>query len=180
MSSLASVLVANAKATPENVVPYPCQISKIVSRIPRTNATYEINADDQLCFTSARGFDLDSRTRSVIRLRALWHGRLRGLILLLLAAITSLLRIARRAWRGCLAVNLLRRVARGLGCSVYGWWRHRTVRATLMLLLRGTKLAWGSVSVGRRSSELIGIVHRASWSSGGASGSWGTGGQRGG
>lgn len=104
----------------------------------REDATHKINADNQLCLASASSFHFNSGARSGVGLRALWNWRLRGLILLLLAAISALLSVARRSRRGSLAVDLLRRVAGGLGCGVYGWWWHGTVWAALMLLLRGT------------------------------------------
>lgn len=64
MSSLASLFVAKANATPENVVPYngqtfPSSQGHISVRGDR--ATYEINADDQLCLASAIPLHLGGR-----------------------------------------------------------------------------------------------------------------------
>lgn len=66
MSSLASVFVANANATPEKVVPY-ILISLAISEIVILTRTYEIYADDKLCLAPTAAINLGS-TRPVISL----------------------------------------------------------------------------------------------------------------
>jgi hypothetical protein len=58
MSSLASVLVANAKATPEKVVPCQTLSQYVCGTID--GATYEVYANNQLSLASARALDLSS------------------------------------------------------------------------------------------------------------------------
>ena len=59
MSSLASVLVANAKATPEMVVPYKSAISALVPCYCCLAGSYKVYANNQLRFTPACTFHLD-------------------------------------------------------------------------------------------------------------------------
>jgi hypothetical protein len=76
ISSLASVLVAKANATPENVVPCKIFVSipmprpDVTGRIV-TRWTYKIYADDELRFTPLAAFYFCEVARPV-GVRALW------------------------------------------------------------------------------------------------------------
>lgn len=56
MSSLASVFVANANATPENVV--PCFQSVQATRAGDIHVTYKVNADYELRFATVATLNL--------------------------------------------------------------------------------------------------------------------------
>ena len=149
------MLVAKAKATPENVVPCQTWVSTCqIVRHTSTAATYKVNSNNQLRLAPARTLYLD-RTGPVVRLRALRGRRL----LRVTTTIGILLRIARWSLGLLLTVDLLwRRVSCGLRRRVYGRRRHWAVRASRMR--RGAELAsWGSIGVRWRAAELIGIVH---------------------
>jgi hypothetical protein len=110
ISSLASVLVAKAKATPEKVVPYAaCQQSPPPSR--RAIATYKVYADDELRLAAVVPFNLRQtppvqrvglrRTVAVSLLLLLhwvtgWCGRLLLLLLLLLVLAVHVLLVLGR------------------------------------------------------------------------------------
>lgn len=112
MSSFASLLVANAKATPENVVPYVRRRLLAGDSHEQGDAcgcaeTHEINANDELGFAAAVPLDLGGISRATI---------------LLLGAKAARWRLLGRT-RGVAG----RRVARG---SAHGWRTagHLTVR----------------------------------------------------
>jgi hypothetical protein len=71
MSSFASVFVANANATPENVVPYRSIVSVTSAAISTTRA-YKINANDQLRFVATRSLYLGRA--SAVMAHRLWSG----------------------------------------------------------------------------------------------------------
>ena len=73
MSSFASVFVAKANATPENVVPCVCVNQPL--RFTVCDDSYKINANYQLCLTSSSTLDL-GRSHCII----LAHGRLHALL----------------------------------------------------------------------------------------------------
>jgi hypothetical protein len=85
MSSFASVFVANANATPENVVPY--QERSVSARNMRYIVSYEINAHDQLSLASATTFHLRcwSTNRRVLLCHVL-NARLGGHLLMSICA----------------------------------------------------------------------------------------------
>ena len=132
MSSFASVLVAKAKATPENVVPFP-HVSRTCGLVAVSWVAYEIDTNNQLSLTSACTFHL---CRPVVD-PLLVH--LRGLLL----AVASIAR-----WL-CAEVGIAPTVALG---GIDGWgvmrhlsWRQRAVGPT------GRSV----VGVGRRTAELV-------------------------
>jgi hypothetical protein len=178
MSSLASVLVAKAKATPENVVPCGMHLSAHVEPISNV-ITYEIDSDNQLSLTSPCTFDFGrSSTRSVVRLRTLRHGRL-----ICLTVASWLWRVARRTLGLLLPIlDLLRRVARWLRSRVYGRWWHWGVRTAGIAWWSAKLLSWRIISIRRRTAKPVGIVHLTSLRC--SCVGWGlrclTGGQRGG
>ena len=130
ISSLASVFVAKAKATPEKVV--PCAVELVVThRKNDTGCTYEVNAHDELRFTSLAALHFRCRTTSpwvamplngsltvtICGLRVAWRGRLRLLVHLLLVL-------------RCVGMPTSRVDRR---------WRHRTRRSALVRMRRRTK-----------------------------------------
>lgn len=101
MSSLASLLVAKANATPENVVPcdnlHQFQLATdFLLGVKRR--TYEIDTNDELSFTAALPFDLGSRVVALelLRDRPAWRRRCARRIAL---RTTKARRTARRGTR---------------------------------------------------------------------------------
>jgi hypothetical protein len=119
MSSLASVLVAKAKATPENVVPCPSALVSTVQTVcMRVCETYEVNAHNKLRFAPLASLDLgqpllvrrvpaDLRGAVAVRRRLLLHGvpRRGGLLVELLLVLGRIgvpagAGVDRRGWHG--------------------------------------------------------------------------------
>lgn len=143
MSSFASVFVANANATPENVVPWTgvSLFTLPISHAPSTaiealSNTHKINANNQLCFASARSFHLDGRaSASVLAQGRLWCD--------LAVAATVSRQLCRATSEG--------RVALWVGAGVDG---RRCVGH--MGLLGGWQRAGGA-----RSTRVVGVAGRA-------------------
>lgn len=141
ISSLASVLVANANATPENVVPYVhCQSCPPRCRV---KATHEIDSDNELSFAS-RIVTLHFGWPAIIRVRALY--RLWPVAIWLM----SLWRLPHgiSGWRR-LGVELLLvlRSVRMPSAGVDRWRRHRTRRPALI------RMPWSS-----QCPSLVGVL----------------------
>lgn len=137
MSSFASVLVANAKATPEKVVPWDGQLSVPRPR-GRASETHEINADDELRFAPLTALNL---SKSLLIRRVLADLRLAVGICLRLHGVV--------ARRGGLLVQLLL-VLRRVGVAAAGvdgrrW--HGTGRSALVRIGRSAKVRVGGVGV---------------------------------
>jgi len=133
MSSLASVFVAKAKATPEKVV--PCIGQRLVSMWRVVGCAHKINADDQLCFASVAALDL-SRTH-------------------VLAILTHLLYLLRRAHltiaRAAIAWWLLSHLRVCAAVTSTGINRRWVVRSHLLLPRRG----WGHGRLSSTTGVLI-------------------------
>lgn len=118
MSSFASVLVAKANATPENVVPCRMSVRNAKPAVSELCATYKVDADDELCLASLAALDLCETPLSVC-VRA-GGGRCA------VAVARRLLVLHGVAGRGGLLVELLL-VLRGVlvaAAGVDGWGRH--------------------------------------------------------
>ena len=128
ISSFASVFVANANATPENVVPFVMhQVSRGRTWLS-AQSTYKIYAHDELGFVSARRLDLDRSASSVLPERWLRRSSMHPRCPLVAARI---LRWLRSAAQGRMALWIRtgidrRRVMRN---CLLGSRRHRTRRA---------------------------------------------------
>lgn len=137
MSSLASVLVANANATPENVVPYS-NVSIDTSHF--TERTHKIDADNKLSLATVAALDLSHRVLSVVL------GRHRRAAVAVRRVLYGLM-LHRVPWRRIrlrlvhvLRCMALRRVAVATA-GVDRWWRHWTTRSTLVRMLRRTEVS---------------------------------------
>ena len=121
MSSLASVFVANAKATPENVVPYGLS-ARVGNRY--SVQAYEIDSDNQLSLTPLTAFYFCSSIQGVST-TAMRHW--------LLSVPIRLLTLRWVAWRSRLLVHWLLSWMSVLHTCVYRWW-HRATSALSSLL----------------------------------------------
>lgn len=147
ISSLASVLVANANATPENVVPC-CTMSQQRFLPSYLVSTYKVNADNELRLAAVTTLHLCQV--ALVRVRS---SNRRAITIRLLG---TAMRIAWRRWR-LLSVHLLL-VLRRIGMAAAGvdWrWRHGTAGSALVRMLRCTETALVCVLVRRRSAELL-------------------------
>lgn len=151
MSSFASVLVAKAKATPENVVPCTHAALVVVSRRASSKPTYKINADNELSLAPSCALDLDGlRTRICLRACR------RRVPVSAVAWLLGLRGIARRTGRRRLAVHLALGRVVALG-GVDGWGRHRT-RGARRVGAGSQVLAGRRVGVrGRATQRVVGI-----------------------
>ena len=150
MSSLASVLVANANATPEKVV--PCKSHQQCSHKPydRAIATYEINADNEL------------RLATVVSLNFCQASSVQCVGLRCTVAVSMLLLllhwVAGRGGRLLLLTVHVLLVLRRIGVSSAGvdgrrW--HWTCGSALVRIRRTQIVALVSVLIGRRAAERL-------------------------
>lgn len=167
MSSFASVFVAKAKATPENVVPWAktCQHAQINGHPGR--CTHKIDTDNELGFAPlVIGFRYIS---SIVGILTAYHGLLRHITSILLLRRRCLHGIAWGSREWLLTVHVLRRVGRKMTVWVLSvdWRRRHGARRTashlllvlqlLLLLLTGL-----SILVRRRSTQgLLARLRRA-------------------
>lgn len=158
ISSLASLFVAKAKATPEKVVPCKsCQQLEPLQGISAPRATHEIDTNNQLSLTPAVALDL-GRAASLLKLRhRLALGRTRGRVT---AAAASILR--RSAHRMSLTTDgrKLRRVASDGSAGVdrrgaADHLRRRGARRSLSLVRH-----WACAAHGRTARRVVGRVAR--------------------
>lgn len=163
MSSLASVLVAKANATPEKVVPWR-SVSATVPHVQpwrlELAPTHKINADDQLCLGAALARDF-GHVRAVVRGRSVrgCGRRRRRCTIAAAVALRGLLllrRIARRALLRRIA-HLLLLLLRGIAGRTSVNRGQRAVGAAVLLARR--EAAGRSVCVRGRAAEGVLRVH---------------------